>query len=78
MAMAGGAVLELTPSALGQAEEAPKNDSTPPVNVGMIGCGVWGRELLKTLATIPSAPVVAVSETYPAYQRRGLRRAPNA
>ena len=78
MAMAGGAVLELTPSALGQAEEAPKNDSTPPVNVGMIGCGVWGRELLKTLASIPCAPVVAVSDTYPAYLRRGLRGAPKA
>ena len=63
MAMGGGAVLELTPQALGQAEEAPKNDSTPPVNVGVVGCGIWGRKLLKTLATIPNAPVVAVSDT---------------
>ena len=78
MAMAGGAVLELTPQALGQAEDAPKNDNTPPVTVGVIGCGVWGRELLKTLATIPNAPVVAVSDTYPAYLRRGLRGAPKA
>ncbi|HIM23421.1 MAG TPA: hypothetical protein EYM30_04390, partial [Verrucomicrobia bacterium] len=76
--MAGGAVLELTPQALGQAEEAPKNDSTPPVNVGVVGCGIWGRELLKTLATIPNAPVVAVSDAYPAYLRRGLRGAPKA
>ena len=78
MAMAGGAVLELPPQALGQAEETPKNDSTPPVNIGVIGCGRWGRQLLKTLATIPSAPVVAVSDTYPAYLRRGLRGAPKA
>ncbi|MBC8244813.1 MAG: Gfo/Idh/MocA family oxidoreductase [Verrucomicrobia bacterium] len=78
LAMAGGAVMELTPQALGQAQETPKNDSTPPVNIGVIGCGVWGRELLKTLATIPSAPVVAVSDTYPAYLRRGLRGAPKA
>ena len=76
--MAGRAVLELTPQALGQAENAPKNDNTPPVNLGMIGCGVWGRELLKTLAAIPNAPVVAVSDTYPAYLRRGLRGAPKA
>ena len=78
MAMAGGAVLELTPQALGPAEETPKNNSTPPVNIGVIGCGLWGRQLLKTLATIPSAPVVAVSDTYPAYLRRGLRCAPKA
>ena len=45
VAMASGAVLELTPQVLGQAEDSPKNDSTPPINVGMIGCGVWGREL---------------------------------
>ncbi|MDB4797210.1 hypothetical protein OAG94_01460, partial [bacterium] len=50
MAVASGALLELTPQALGQAEDAPKNDNTPPVTVGMIGCGIWGRELLKTLA----------------------------
>ena len=78
MAMGGGAVLELTPQALGQAEEVPKNDSTPPVNVGVVGCGIWGRKPLKTLATIPNAPVVAVSDTYPAYLRRGLRGAPKA
>ena len=78
MAMAGGAILEFTPGVLGQREEALKSDSTPPVNVGLIGCGVWGRELLKTLATIPNAPVVAVSDTYPAYLRRGLRGAPKA
>ena len=76
--MASGAVLELTPQVIGQVEDAPKNDNTPPVTVGVIGCGVWGRELLKTLATIPNAPVVAVSDTYPAYLRRGLRGAPKA
>ncbi len=79
MAMAGGTVLELTPQAIGKAiEEEPKNDNMPPVNIGVIGCGVWGRELLKTLATIRNAPVVAVSDTYPTYLRRGLRGAPKA
>jgi predicted dehydrogenase len=78
IAMAGGAVLELTPQALGQADDAPKNESPPPVSIGVIGCGVWGRGLLKTLATIPNSPVVAVSDTYPAYLRRGLRGAPKA
>ena len=78
MAVTAGGVLELAPGVLGQAEEALKGDSTPPVNVGLIGCGIWGRELLKTLATIPNAPVVAVSDTYPAYLRRGLRGAPKA
>lgn len=51
---------------------------TPPVNVGVIGCGTWGREILKTLSTIKFGPVVAVCDHYPAYLRRGANLAPKA
>lgn len=40
------------------------------INVGIIGCGPWARELIKTLALIPHGPVVAVCDTYPAMLRR--------
>ena len=49
-----------------------------PVNVGVIGCGIWGRELLKTLALLPHGPVVAIADTYPAYLKRAASLAPNA
>ncbi len=51
---------------------------TPPVKVGVIGCGTWGREILKTLSTISFGPVVAVCDNYPAFLKRGAALAPNA
>ena len=49
-----------------------------PVNVGVIGCGIWGREILKTLALLPHGPVVAIADTYPAFLKRAGSLAPNA
>lgn len=63
------------------AEEPPATSykgETPPVKVGVIGCGAWGRELLKTLSNIPFGPVVAVCDNFPAYLKRGATLAPNA
>lgn len=51
---------------------------TPPVNVGLIGCGAWGREILKTLSTITFGPVVGICDNYPAYLKRGATLAPKA
>lgn len=58
--------------------EAPKKPVGPPVNCAVIGCGMWGREILKTLGRLPNAPVVAICDTYPAYLRRSKESAPNA
>ena len=49
-----------------------------PVNVGIIGCGLWAREILKTLALLPNAPVVALCEPYAAYLKRAVALAPQA
>ena len=84
-----GASLSTLLSALGAVElkaqdkpapagEAPKRPVGPPVNCALIGCGVWGREILKTLARFPNAPVVAICDTYPAFLRRSKESAPNA
>ncbi|MCZ7635293.1 MAG: Gfo/Idh/MocA family oxidoreductase [Verrucomicrobia bacterium] len=51
---------------------------TPPVKVGVIGCGTWGREILKTLSTIPFGPVVGICDSFPAYLKRGANLAPDA
>lgn len=51
---------------------------TPPVNVGLIGCGLWGREMLKTLSTITFGPVVGICDSYPAFLKRGAALAPKA
>ena len=50
-----------------------------PVSCALIGCGVWGREILKTLAVLPNAPVVAICDTYgPWLNRAKTEAAPNA
>ena len=54
------------------------NDDTPPVKMGLIGYGPRGREIAKSLAQLPSAPLVAVSDNYGAMLRRAKREAPKA
>ncbi|MDB6019223.1 MAG: hypothetical protein JWR19_3712 [Pedosphaera sp.] len=49
-----------------------------PVACGVIGCGVWGREILNALARLPNAPVVAIAETYEPFRRRAQEAAPKA
>ena len=54
------------------------NDDTPPVKMGLIGYGPRGREVAKSLAQLPSAPIVAISDNYGAMLRRAKREAPKA
>lgn len=46
--------------------------------VGLIGCGIWGREILNNLARLPKADVVAICEPYEAFLRRAKDLAPKA
>lgn len=76
MAMLGGVPL-IAPSA--RAEDKPVGTmSGNTLKVGVIGCGVWGREILNTLARLPSAEVVAVCDTYSAMLKRAKEPAPKA
>ncbi len=50
----------------------------PPVKIGVIGLGQWGKEILSNLAKIPSAQVTAICDTYEPYVRKGKEIAPNA
>jgi len=49
-----------------------------PLNCAVIGCGVWGREILHTLAVMPNAPVVAICDTYAGFLRRASEITPKA
>ncbi len=50
----------------------------PPVNLAVIGCGPWGREVLTTLSRFSRANVMAICDTFPAFLRRGGEAAPKA
>lgn len=52
--------------------------ATAPVNIAVIGCGAWGREILQTLSRLPNAPVVAICDNYEAAFTRAKESAPNA
>ncbi len=81
MAVVGGVEL--------RAQDASKTAATPdagltkippppPINVGVIGLNEWGREILRTLALLPSAPVVAICDNYPGAFARAGKEAPKA
>src|SRR5262245_8840419 len=50
----------------------------PPVKVGVIGLGQWGKEILATLARSGSVAVTAISDTYEAALTKGKEIAPKA
>ena len=75
MLLMGGVAITRGQQADATAEEKP---SGPPINLGLIGCGQWGRDILDTLGRFPRANVVALCDTYAPYLRRAGRSAPNA
>jgi predicted dehydrogenase len=50
----------------------------PPVALGVVGLGPWGREILSTLAQMPGARVVGICDTYAPFLRKGGEIAPQA
>ena len=81
MAMMGGVELKAEEAATSAATPASGLTAIPPpppINVGVIGVNEWGREILKELALLPSAPVVAICDTYHAALRRAGNDAPKA
>jgi predicted dehydrogenase len=50
----------------------------PPVNVAVIGLGMWGREILTTLSRIPEARVIAICDRYAPFLRRAAKLAGTA
>ena len=48
------------------------------IRVALVGCGTWGRNLLRVLVASPGARVVAVAEPTPAGRARAAALAPEA
>lgn len=75
------ALLGAAPIALPTARAAAKpagTQSGEAFPLAVIGCGVWGREVLNTLAQLPGAEVAVVCDTYAAMRRRAVQAAPKA
>lgn len=75
------ALLGAAPIALPAARAAEKSAGTAsgaPFPLALIGCGVWGREILNTLAQLPGAEVAVVCDTHAAMRRRAVQVAPRA
>ncbi len=73
MAMMGGVPLFAQTNAAPAAAHAGIK-----VKVGIVGLGTWGREILRTLARVPNAEIVAICDKYPASLRRSASEAPKA
>ena len=82
MAMMGGVELRAGDAPKPAASTEPpltKIPIGPTVKYGVIGLGARGREVLKDLALLPNAPVVAICDHYPSSLRRaGDNDAPKA
>jgi predicted dehydrogenase len=90
MAMMGGVELRADDAAKPAASPdagLTKIPPAPPINIGVIGLGEWGREILAQFGRIntdpkrekkDSAPVVAMCDTYRAAMRRAAKDTPNA
>ena len=50
----------------------------PAVKFGVVGCGLWGKEILSTLSKLPSAQVTAICDKYEPFLNKGKEIAPNA
>jgi predicted dehydrogenase len=73
MTMLGGVRL------FGQSSENHDSSSQytgPKLQVGIIGLGPWGRQILETLSLVEEAKVAAICDNYKAFLHRGSRMAP--
>src|SRR5258708_5367200 len=74
----GTKVLDAAEAAAPAAPATAYKTAPNPIRCGVIGCGNRGREILKTLALLPNAPVVAICDTYQPMLNRSKESAPKA
>ena len=74
MTMLGGIPL------VAQQEKKPEAAAPagPTVKLAVIGCNVWGRDILNMLARFPKAEVIAICDHYEPALRRAKEAAPKA
>jgi predicted dehydrogenase len=72
MAMLGGVEV------FAQTAAAPAAAAGPKTKVGVIGVGKWGREIVSTLARLPTAEVAVICDTNKSARDRAAKDAPAA
>ncbi len=78
MMMMGAIELRAGEASKVESKTAADKAAGPPVKCALVGCGMWGREILKTLARLTNASVVAMCDTYEPFLRRAGEAAPQA
>jgi predicted dehydrogenase len=76
--LSGAVELQPADTAAAAPDDEDGEKAGPPVRCGVIGLGIWGREILGHLGRLPNASVAAICDTYAPYLKRGAQRAPNA
>lgn len=76
--LAGSALASGRAAGAEAAPAAATAKSTEPVSIGVIGCGSWGRDTIKTLAQLINARVNGIAEHYGPFLKRAKESAPNA
>ena len=56
----------------------PEAPAGPAVRFGLVGLGVWGREILDALGRIDSAKIAGICDLYEPFLKRAAANAPNA
>jgi predicted dehydrogenase len=75
----GSLALLLSRRGLSSAQALPAEPPVgPPLNVGVIGLGVWGREVLAALGRSPSTSVAAICDGYQPFLKRAASTLPHA
>src|ERR1700749_4659148 len=89
MMLMGGIPLHAEDAAKAAPADTGYKTDKKPVAMGVIGCGVWGREVIQTLALITNlshggeagtliTPLVAICDNYKKSLNRAKNLAPNA
>lgn len=60
------------------AENEVEAVSGPPVKIGVIGLGQWGKEIVSTLSRLPSAEITAICDKYEPFVTKMKESVPSA
>ncbi|MCC6443181.1 MAG: Gfo/Idh/MocA family oxidoreductase [Armatimonadetes bacterium] len=64
--------------AVAAAEGAEAPVTGPPVKIGVIGLGQWGKQIITTLSKLPPAKITAVCDTYAPFVEKVTKQIPEA
>ena len=81
MLLAGGTLLQAEDKPAAAPEETNFSAECAGISFALIGCGIWGREILQTIAVLKNTPaptIVAICDNFKSAIRRAKEIAPKA